>query len=411
MSPYVPIRDRPLDVPTPQRLRRVSGTVFLLGFTSLFTDLASEMVTAVLPMFLTVQLGFTALQFGLIDGIYQGATALVRVGSGVAADRTSRPKQVATTGYVVSAVCKLALLASAAWAWITAAVLVDRLGKGVRSAPRDSMISLSSRRATLAESFGVHRALDTVGALLGPIAAFVVLSELPDQYDSVFLISFCFALVGVSIIWLFVRNPPVERSTGESVPRAAVSSLLRATPFRSLVIAASALGLFTISEPFVYLVVQDESDLAVRWFPLLFAGTALSFLVLAVPAGRLADRVGRGRVFTGGFVVLVVAYAILRFAPLDAWTVLVILVLLGAFAAATDGVLMAMASALLPGAARATGLATLSSAVAISRFLSSLLFGAAWFWWGWRAAVVAFAAGLVVVVAVTRPVLVVQGDR
>jgi MFS family permease len=358
------------------------------------------MVAAVLPLFLTVQLGFSALQFGVIDGLYQGATALVRVVGGLGADRGGRHKEVATAGYAVSAVCKIALLASAAWGWVTAVLLVDRLGKGLRSSPRDAMISLSSQRATMAESFGVHRSLDTVGALLGPIAAFVVLSELPDQYDAVFLIAFCFAVVGVAIIGLFVRNPDVEVAPERPPLLADARALLAPGPFRQLVLVAGGLALLTVSEPFVYLVIQDESDISVRWFPLLFAGTAVSFLALAVPMGRLADRVGRERVFVGGFVLLIAAYALLRFTALNAVTVIAVLVLLGAFAAATDGVLMAVASTVSPTRTRTTGLAVLTSATALARFVSSVVFGAVWWQWGWQPALGLFLLGLVIAVPV-----------
>jgi MFS family permease len=406
VSPYVPVRDRPIAAPSPERVRRVSGTVFLLGLTSLFTDLASEMVAAVLPLFLTFQLGFSALQFGVIDGLYQGATAMVRVAGGIGADRRGRHKEIATAGYAVSALCKIALVAGTAWSWITAVLLVDRLGKGLRSSPRDAMISLSSQRATLAESFGVHRTLDTVGALLGPIAAFVVLSQLVDQYDVVFVIAFCVAVVGLAVIALFVRNPALVPTPEPRPLLADVRPLLTARgPFRSLVVAAGALALLTVSEPFVYLAIQDGTDMGVRWFPLLFAGTALSFLALAVPMGRLADRVGRHRVFLGGFGFLVTAYALLRFTTPGTMTVVAVLVLLGAFAAATDGVLMAIASTLLPAEIRTTGIAVLTSVTALARFISSVLFGALWYWWGWPTALTAFLVGMVVMLPLAIIVL------
>ena len=138
------------------------------------------MVTAVLPLYLTYQVRLSPLQFGFIDGMYQGATALVRLLGGLVADRKERHKEVAATGYGASALCKLGLVAvGGAWLGTTAVLLVDRLGKGIRTAPRDSLISLDSERAGLGRSFGVHRALDTVGAMLGPLAAFVLLAQLP----------------------------------------------------------------------------------------------------------------------------------------------------------------------------------------------------------------------------------------
>jgi MFS family permease len=375
--------------------------VVLLGLTSLFTDLASGMVTAVLPMYLTFQLGFSALQFGIVDGVYQGATALVRVASGFHADTRQRQKAVATFGYALGAITKLALVASTGWAWVTGVLFVDRLGKGIRTSPRDAMISLSSRADTLGESFGVHRALDTTGALLGPLLAVVVLTQTPDEYDAVFVVSFCFALVGVAIIALFVREPSVA-STG-AAPRhmwREARALLTDPPFRRLTIVATALSLLTISEPFVYLVIQDSTDISVRWFPLLFVGTAVSYLALAVPAGRLADRIGRTTVFVGSFGLLAVAYALLCFSSLAALQVAVVLALMGAFAAGTDGVLMATAAPLVERERQATGMAVITSATALARFASSVVFGAAWLAWGWEMAVTGFLVGLLVLIPV-----------
>jgi MFS family permease len=409
VSPYLQLREQPAPLAPPTRLRRISSTVVLLGFTSLFTDLASEMVTAVLPLYLTFQLGFSALQFGIVDGLYQGATALVRVAGGFHADTRHRHKGVATFGYSVGVVTKLALVVGTGWGWITGVLLVDRLGKGLRTSPRDALISLSSRADTLGESFGVHRALDTVGALLGPLMAFIVLAQTPDQYDVVFVVSFCFALVGLAIIALFVREPNVVTTDS---PRRRIwpeaRALLHEQQFRRLTITAAALSLLTISEPFVYLVIQEAAGLSVRWFPLLFVGTAVSYLVLAVPAGRLADRIGRTRVFVGSFGVLAVVYAVLGFSSLAARDVLFVLVLMGAFAAGTDGVLMATAAPLLGRDRQATGMAVITSITAIARFGSSVTFGAVWLAWGWQVGVVSFLVGLVVLLPVAARGLAVR---
>lgn len=403
MSPYLQLREQPAPLTPPSRLRRISSTVILLGFTSLFTDLASEMVTAVLPLYLTFQLGFSALQFGFVDGLYQGATALVRIIGGFHADTRRRQKGVATFGYAVGAATKVALLVSTGWAWITGVLLVDRLGKGVRTSPRDAMISLSSAPTSLGEAFGVHRALDTVGALLGPLMAFVVLTQTPDQYDVVFVVSFCFAMVGLAIIVLFVREPRAEPAVHDSTrPRMLreAGMVLRHPAFCRLTIGATLLSLVTISEPFVYLVIQDAAGISVRWFPLLFVGTAVSYLALAVPAGRLADRIGRSQVFLGSFVLLVLAYAVLRFSSLGVAEVLVVLGLMGAFAAGTDGVLMATAAPMLDPERQATGMAVITSTTAIARFASSVLFGAAWLAWGWQTAVAVFGVALLVFIPI-----------
>ena len=391
---------------TSRRRVAVSRTVILLGLVSLFTDLSQEMVTAVLPLYLTYQVRLSPLQFGFIDGMYQGATALVRLLGGLVADRKERHKEVAAAGYGASALCKLGLVAvGGAWLGTTAVLLVDRLGKGIRTAPRDALISLDSERAGLGRSFGVHRALDTVGAMLGPLAAFVLLAQLPGQYNTVFLVSFSIALIGLGILILFVENRRGrEPEAGEpATPKEHVTlrsalGLFRITRFRVIAIVGSGLGLLTISDAFVYLVIQRQTHLDVKWFPLLFLGTALAYLGFAVPVGRIADRIGRGRVFVAGHLALLGVYLVLRFADLSAGAVLCTLLLFGLYYASTDGVLMALASPTIPERLRTSGFALITTGTATTRFMSSVAFGAIWVAWGPQAAMLIFLVGLAVMV-------------
>src|SRR3954469_9821552 len=207
---YTSVRNSPVDVDLveaarPQRRRRVAQTVVLLGLVSLITDLSQEMVVAVLPLYLVFQAGLTPLQLGLVDGLYQGVSAVLRLVGGLIADRRGRYKEVAALGYGASTVCKLGLIAAGgAWLATTGVLLVDRLGKGIRTAPRDALISLSSTKAALGLSFGVHRALDTVGALLGPLAAFILLAQIPNGFNSIFFVSFCIGTIAVEIFFLLV---------------------------------------------------------------------------------------------------------------------------------------------------------------------------------------------------------------
>ena len=345
------------------------------------------MVTAVLPLYLTYQVRLSPLQFGFIDGMYQGATALVRLLGGLVADRKERHKEVAATGYGASALCKLGLVAvGGAWLGTTAVLLVDRLGKGIRTAPRDALISLDSERASLGRSFGVHRALDTVGAMLGPLVAFVLLAQLPGQYNTVFLVSFSIALIGLGILVLFVENrrnrEPVaatpRRPRRRSTSPAARDGPVPDTRFRVIALVGSGLGLLTVSDAFVYLVIQRQTHLDVKWFPLLFLGTAMAYLGFAVPIGRLADRVGRGRVFLAGHLALLGVYGVLRFADLGTGAVLWTLLLFGLYYASTDGVLMALASPTIPERLRTSGFALITTGTATTRFMSSVAFGAIW---------------------------------
>lgn len=389
------------------RMRRWSGVgpnVFFLGLTSFLTDISSEMVASILPIYMVFALRLTPLQFGFIDGLYQGAAAFARLGGGLLADRWRRNREVAATGYGLSAVCKLGLLAVGnAWGLLAGVIALDRIGKGIRTAPRDALISLSSAPTRLGLAFGVHRAFDTAGALLGPLAAFAILATLPHGYDVIFVASFFIAVAGLAALLIFVRNVP---ATGESAtaPRpsfAEAFGLLRLRPFRAIVLCGAALGLVTVADSFFYLVLQRRASMPMSSFPLLYVATALTYLLLAIPAGRLGDRVGRGRVFVFGHVLLGCACASLLMPGSGLVNGLIALALLGAYYACTDGVLMAAASTFLPERLRASGLAILTTATGLARLFASVMFGAVWDGWGIEAALGLFAAGLAAVLLLT----------
>jgi MFS family permease len=381
---------------------RVGRTVLLLGTCSLLTDISSEMVAAILPIYLVSTLGFSPLQYGIVDGLYQGASALVRLVAGYTGDRLRRHKVVASVGYGLSAVCKLGLaLIGGAWAGLSAIILLDRTGKGIRTAPRDAMISLSAPRADLGLAFGVHRAMDTAGAMLGPLVAFALLASAPGSYHTLFLISFCIALLGVGVITLLVREPKArERAPEEERPDLrAATRLLRERAFRGLTVAGSALGLATISDGFIYLALLRRVDFDARLFPLLATGTAVLYMALAAPLGRLADRIGRGIVFMGGYVLLLGAYLLLLAPGAGTASLVAVLALLGTYYAATDGVLMAMGSVHVSDTLRGSGLALLGTSTSIARLFAALLFGGLWTWLGLETAIAIFAVALAVAIA------------
>ncbi|MER6352877.1 MFS transporter [Streptomyces sp. NPDC001634] len=385
-----------------RRLSAVAPTVLALGAVSLITDVSSEMVTAVLPLYLVAGLGLSPLGFGLLDGIYTGFSALVRLAGGHLADRGGgRHKWVAGIGYGISALCKPLLLIAHTLTPIGLILAADRTGKGLRTAPRDALISLSSTPENRGRAFGVHRAMDTTGALLGPLVAFMILRATVDGYDAVFTVSFCVAVAGVLVLVLFVPgrgHAPQARDAAGPTLRAALA-LLRRRDLRRITVCALLLGLATVSDSFVYLLLQRRLGVPDRWFTLLPLGTAAAFLLLAVPLGRLADRVGRWRIFLAGHAALLLAYALL----LTSWhgTALpyAVLLLHGGFYAATDGVLMAAASDSVPEELRSSGLALVQTGQALARFACSLGFGAAWTVWGDRTALMASTAALAVCAA------------
>ncbi|MBC9715192.1 MFS transporter [Streptomyces sp. TRM66268-LWL] len=375
---------------------RVASTVVALGAVSLVTDISSEMVTAVLPLYFVLQLGLNPLQFGFLDGLYNGITAFVRLAGGHIADRRRRHKLVAGSGYALSAVCKLGLLfAGGSTTALSATLVADRVGKGIRTAPRDALISLSCAERDLGRAFGVHRAMDTTGALLGPLAAFALLWLTADAYDAVFMVSFCLGLFGVLLLYAFV--PGRQEHTGPNSKASTLRSafrLPRIPAFRRVLITASLLGLVSVGDGFLYLVLYKRLDLDSAYFPLLPLGSAAVYLLLAVPIGRAADRVGRRIPYLLGHLGLLGAYLVL-FSPAAGWPLTIaVLLLLGTYYAATDGVLMALGGPAIPAGQRATGLALLQSGQALGRLGASVLFGAAWTLWTMHTALALAAVAL-----------------
>jgi MFS family permease len=378
---------------------RVSRNVVLLGLTSLFTDISSEMLTAVLPLYFMLELRMTPLQFGLIDGLYQGTSAIVRVAAGVISDAGTRHKAVASVGYGVSAVCKIGLIAvGSSWGAITGLLMADRLGKGIRTAPRDALISLSSDPARLGEAFGVHRALDTVGAIIGPLVAFGILMMAPGDYRTVFIISFLMAVIGLAIIVLLVENRRSATSSTAAV-RPSFMDVIGPGQGGRVIAAGGLLGAMTATDALIYLLVQRKGALTPTLFPLLFVGTAVAYFLLALPFGRLADRMGRHRLFIAGHAAVIAIYLLLLSPWFPPILVIVVVALLGAYYAATDGVLSALATTRFAAPQLATGLSVVATVAALARLAAAAFFGALWTWWQAPGALTSFAFGLALAIA------------
>nr|BFE49958.1 hypothetical protein GCM10017745_33850 [Saccharothrix mutabilis subsp. capreolus] len=276
------------------------ATVVGLGVVSLITDMSAEMVTAVLPLYLVYGLGVGYLQLGAIDGLYTGATALLRLAGGYLADRLGRPKAVALAGYGLSAVTKLGFpLAGSSLPLIGGLIGVDRAGKGIRTAPRDAMITLAApgtawagrsgctgagHRRGVARSAGGVRAVALPGRRLhGRVRR----QLLPGGGGAVVVLA------------VFVRAP-VGTVARTRVRLRSGFGLLRERSLRRTCLVAASLGVCTVGDMFLFVGVQQSAGLPSGVLPLLPLATALSFMALATPVGRLADRFGRWRVFLLG---------------------------------------------------------------------------------------------------------------
>ncbi|MGF6823712.1 MFS family permease [Microbacterium sp. ZKA21] len=402
---YISFANKPSG-PSPTRrapgVRTVSSTVVSLGIVSMLTDISSESVAAILPLYITGALGLGTIAFGLVDGLQQGVSAFVRIAGGYVSDRSDRPKWVAFVGYALAAVARVGLLFASGFAAITSVIVADRIGKGIRTAPRDAVITAASEPENLATSFGVHRMLDNIGAAIGPLLAFFILLLIPDGYHAVFVASLAFAVIGVVILGLIVPDvrtrAPREAATTPVARRRFDWTALNSPALKRVLAAAGLLGILTIGDGFVYLVLQSRSDFAAQWFPLLYVGTNAAFLALAIPFGRLADRFGRARVLIIGHLGLLGAYVIAALPVADIAATLLCLVFLGAFYAATDGVLAALAAQLTTPETRATGIAAAQTVVAVARFIGATGFGILWFVLGRESSLLVVALLLVIAI-------------
>jgi MFS family permease len=381
-------------------------TVYALGATSLLTDVSTEMVASVLPVYLMLALRLSPAEFGVADGLFRGGAAVAALLlGGLLTYGSGRSKLIAGAGYAMSVLAKLALLASGAFAAIVACLALDRLGKGLRAAPRDTILAASVPAHQLGLAFGTHRAMDGAGALAGPLLAAGLLWLAPGQYTLLFLVALGFALLGLAV---FGRLVPGRRASAaaqagpigrQGAPLPLRAHWQRCLPpgCRKLLAGAMLLSLFTVSEGMIYAQMQQSFALEPFMQPLLPVGTAAAFLLLAAPIGWLADRAGRLRIFLAAHLLLLPLYGLLWGAagitpPL--WQAAALVLLLGCYVAATDGVLMAAVAAAVPPGARALSLALFAAGIAAAKLASSMLFGLLWDRYDVPGAILVYGAGM-----------------
>jgi MFS family permease len=396
---------------------RLSPVIIWLGIVSMVTDISSESVAAVLPLYVTGFLGLSTIAFGVIDGINQGASAIVRIGAGWASDRSGHPKRVAVAGYGLSMLARIGFLFAGGFWAVAGIVTGDRIGKGIRTAPRDAMISAAAQPDYLARSFGVHRMLDNIGAAVGPLLAFLILMLIPNGFTTVFVVSLAFSVIGVAVLILMVPG----RSRNAPAPTAAAAPFFRRPQLKwsrlkhrglaRLMLTAGLLGVLTIGDGFIYLLLQSRESFAVQWFPLLYVGTNVAFLLFAIPLGRLADRIGRVKVFLAGHIALLLCYLLAGLPAGGITAILGCLLLLGLFYAATDGVLAALVSRLATPGSLGTALGTAQTIVALSRMASAAGFGVLWYALGAETAVMAVAVLLVIALGASAMLLRTATER
>lgn len=345
--------------------------VFFLGVTSFLNDLSSEMVLSVLPAFFISVLKTGAGALGLVEGVADAASNLIKIYSGQRSDKMARRKVFAVLGYTLS-VCTRPFYAFAGSVLDVASLrVIDRVGKGFRDSPRDALISLSVDQKEVGWSFGYHRAMDTMGGVAGPLIAFLILSAYPDAFSAVFMTSFVIGLLAIaSLMW--VKDVSALVSKGGFIPKHNhMPQRVKRYIFSLFLLSMGSLPVA------VLLFKTQELGFAIATIPLFYMVYSLSFALGSWPAGRLVDAVGSGRVIVMGYLALIAAYAAIS---VSQTVVLLVLgfILLGFFSAATDGAQRAHISHLVPEEHRGAAYGYLNAAVGFGVLVAGVVGGYTW---------------------------------
>jgi MFS family permease len=353
---------------------KLPRTVWILGIVSLLMDLSSEIYHALLPAFLTVTLGLPVVAMGAIDGISEGIANISKIVSGRLSDRHRRRKPWIVFGYGLAAFSKpLFPLAQGALP-VMGARFVDRIGKGIRGAPRDAMIADETPPELRGAAYGLRQALDTIGGTIAPLAAIGLMFLFADDIRMVFWIAAIPAFLSFLFAWAMLKEPEVHRGNGDKVAWAGWRSLDKQV--KRLIGVGFLFGLARFSESFLILKALD-AGLAPAWSPLALAMFSLSFMILAYPAGSLSDRMEPKTVLLSGIATLIAAN--LWLANVTAiWAVFAGIALWGAHMALTQGIFARMIADAAPSAQRATSFGAFFFASGVATVLASV--GAGWLW-------------------------------
>jgi len=351
--------------------------VVFIGLVSFFADLSTEMVYPIIPLYLTGAFGATPALVGIIEGIAESIAALLRVFSGYASDKCRRNKPIAFAGYAAGLVYKIVLLFAASWSGVLAARAVDRFGKGIRTAPRDVLVSESGNPARLGYSFGLHKALDMAGSAAGILAAFFIMRSWQGTfgYKRLFLIS-CIPAVASLFMFFFIKESTARRGEHSANPR--LLEGLTKLDFR-LKLYLAVVFVFTLgnsSNTFLLLRAADVGYDPASVVLLYFVYTMVSSL-LAIPLGKFSDRVGRKRVLVAGYLVFAAVYGAFSWGA-GKGVILGAFVLYGLFTAMSAGVERAFISEIAPIELKGTMLGLHSTISGAALLPASIIAGFLW---------------------------------
>ena len=358
----------------------LSKPVWLLGWISFFTDMATEMIYPLLPLFLTRTLGGSAMSLGVIEGVAEAANSALKVFSGWLTDRFGQPKKLVLLGYGLSSSVRPLIGLVTAWPQVLALRFTDRLGKGIRSSPRDAMLAGFAPANTRGRVYGFHRAMDHAGAVAGPLLATVFLYFYPEAYRALFTWTLVPGIVVVLLILRLPSAPPARSAPSAPPAPAPTAPPARLAPlapgfYRAIaIITIFALG--NASDAFILLRLTDLG-VAPVWIPLLWSALHVVKMSSSVIGGAMSDRFGRRTMIILGYLWYALIYGAF------AWTtslpaVIAIFLAYGIYFGLTEGVEKAWVADLAPPASRGTAFGIYNAALGLGGLAASLVFGAIW---------------------------------
>ncbi len=355
----------------------VPRTVWALGFVSMFMDVSSEMVHAFLPVFLVSTLGASASLVGLIEGIAEGTALVTKVLSGAISDWFGKRKLLAVVGYSLSALTKPVFAVAVTPVEVLAARLVDRIGKGIRGAPRDALVADVTPEAVRGAAYGVRQALDTVGAFVGPLAAIVLVAVFRFDLRTVFALAIIPGLLAVLLLALGVEEPRGAATPAGARERFHPRELRKlAAPFWIVVAIGAAFTLARFSEAFLVLRAQ-EVGLPLAYVPSVMIAMNLVYALVSTPAGELSDRRDRRVVLASGLAPLIAADLVLAYVG-SVPGALVGAALWGLHMGVTQGLFAALVADTAPAALRGTAFGVFNLVSGASTLLASVIAGTLW---------------------------------
>lgn len=378
--------------------RIITRPILIVSLVSLLTDIASEMLYPIMPMFLR-SIGFTIIGIGILEGFVEAFAGFSKGYFGHLSDRMGKRVPFIRFGYALSALAKPLMALMTFPVWIFLMRTVERLGKGIRTSARDAFLSDYSTPETKGRVFGFHRSLDTIGAAIGPVIALIVLYFLPEKYRLLFIIS---VIPGIfAVLFTFLVKDAI-RKTATKFSKTSFFAFLSYwkrsnSTYKFMIIGLLAFTLINSSDAFILLGLKHKgySDTQVIGFYIFYN---LVYAITSYPIGRLSDRFGQKRILVVGFVFFAAVYGLFGFAS-STWALAIVFVLYGFFASSTEGISKAMITNLSAKEDTATALGFYTSLASLCTLLASTISGILWTLWSLKVMFLVSAAGALLVVA------------